>query len=429
MGDSKSGFIIFGCIAALLLLIMYSGGGGNSGVDRSPIGTTGLSVWLETNEVRTDRSHRRTTLSDNDVALRILPLYDTDLNNDAPPAATREERRRADSLRDLDAHIYDAKTTYAPTLVVLPKWRAGVLDLGLVDEQLLIPTFDLKYLRDDLGVPDLRIVRPTDKFLTTTSGITLYAPQLFDRASVRGDCTPVLAIDAGVLIAECKIDNGLPQHFLSDPDLINNHGLALGQNAAVALDAITGLIGGRSGTVYIDTSTDILLSEHPNARREVRPRTTEEMSRFLTYPFSLIWIGAGICFVVLLWRGLIRFGPPRRVDDGQIAASKTASIESKGYLLRLAGEDHALLHAYITDKMTAIGQDTMGRQVHLERPKLIKRLHVIAPKITPDLEATLAAIDDMGAHTAKADLHRLAEKFEEIYRRLRDELGHVSRRR
>ncbi|PUB17484.1 hypothetical protein [Yoonia sediminilitoris] len=428
MGDNKSGFIIFGCITALLLLFMY-GGGGNTGIDRSPIGTTGLSVWLEENDIRTDRSHRRTTLTEQDIALRILPLYDVELDRDAPVTANREERRSGDNLRDIDRSIYYEKVRYVPTLVALPKWRAGVLELGLVDKQLLIPTFRLKNLRASMNVPNLRIVRPTDKFLADRSGVTLYAPQLFETESVRGDCRPTLSLDAGVLIAQCAIYDAMPHYILSDPDFMNNHGLALGDNAAIALDVINGLVDGRDGTVYIDTASDILLAPTPDAPREIRPRTTEEISRFLTYPFSLIWIGACICFVVLLWRGLIRFGPPGRVGDGRIAASKTASIESKGYLLRLAGEDHALLRAYVTDKMVAVGHDIMGRHVQIERPKLIKRLKAIAPKIAPDLEAALEAVDQMDAQTTRADLTRLAERFEEIYRRLRDELGHVSRRR
>jgi hypothetical protein len=272
-------------------------------------------------------------------------------------------------------------------------------------------------------------MRPEIKFLQTSGGITLYRPQLFVSKSVQGDCRPHLALPQGVLIARCDQRSGVPYFILSDPDLMNNHGLSLGGNADAAVDAIAGLVGGHEGTVYLDTAPDILLVQDPTVQPEVRPRTIEEVSRFLTYPFSLILVGVGISFLILLWRGLIRFGPPRHPDEGHISASKTASIAAKGYLLRLAGDDRAVLQDYVNEKMNALGSETMGKQARLDQPKLIQRLRNIAPQTTPQLEAALATMQQVGADTSPVDLARLAEKFEDSYRRLRDELGYVSQRR
>ena len=172
-----------------------------------------------------------------------------------------------------------------------------------------------------------------------------------------------------------------------------------------------------------------LLAVDPTIEREIRPRTIEEVSRYLTYPFSLIWIGAAISFLILLWRGLIRFGPPKRTDEGHIAASKTASIAAKGYLMRLAGDDRSLLRAFVAEKMQALARDTMGKQAQMDPAKLTQRLGAIAPRNAAQLQTVLADVDRLGHDTSPADLARLADRFEQTYRSIRDELGHVSRGR
>lgn len=430
MGRNQSGMLVLGgIVATLLLLILLLGGNGDRRIDASPIGTHGLEIWLNENDIATARSHRRTTLTQQDVALRILPLYDVDPTRDASAPTSRDARRRQESQRDIDANILREKIAYVPSLVMLPKWRAGVLELDLLDEQLLIDDWRFGGLLRLMGAGRLQIQRPDMKFLQTSRGITLYRPQLFAPDTVTGDCRPHLSTPEGVLIVRCDQNGNVPLYILSDPDFLNNHGLSLGRNAVVATDVVNGLVGSHPGPVYLDTSPEILLATDPTVERETRPRTVEEVSRLLTYPFSLIWIGVGICFLVMLWRGLIRFGPPRPTDQGHIAASKSASIAAKGYLMRLTGDDRSLLHAFVAEKMQALGRDILGKQVQTDAPKLMRRLRTIAPQHAPQLQVVLDDIDHSNPDTAPAELARLADRFEQIYQRIRDELGYVSRRR
>ena len=429
MKENQTGMLILGAVVVLLMLLLTLFGGGDNRLGGTAIGTNGLEIWLNDQDIPAARSHARTQLAEQDVALRVLPLYDMDLSHPAPEATTREHQRRQDSLSDIDAETLIEKISYVPTLLALPKWRAGVLELDLLDEQLLIPAYRYKNLLSELGPWQLTLTRPDRKFLQSSRGITLYRPQLFALTSVTGSCSPHVTLPEGVLIARCDQHEELPVYILSDPDLLNNHGLALGNNAAVARDIIAGLVGSDPGTVYVDTSTEIQLAINPDEAREIRPRTVEDISRYLTYPFSLIWLGAGLCFVIMLWRGLIRFGPPRRVDEGQIAASKSASIAAKGYLMRLAGDDRSLLRAFVTEKMQALGRETLGKQAQTDPARLMARLHVIAPRGAPALQKVLTAVEAIPDGISATDLALLADRFEQTYRSIRDELGYVSRGR
>lgn len=425
-GNQLGIWVLGGFVAALLLLILALGGNGGSRIDVSPIGTNGLEIWLNENDIPVVRSHRRITLAERDVALRILPLYDIDPSQDARQANTQEERRRQESQRDIDDETLRQKISYVPSLVMLPKWRAGVLELDLLDQQLLIDDRRFNGLLRLMDIDRLQLRRPNVKFLQTSRGITLYRPQFFDPVSVTGACRPYVSVSQGVLIAQCDQNSGVPVFILSDPDLLTNHGLSLGRNAVVAIDVIAGIVGNHPGTVYLDTSPDIQLAVDPAEERETRPRTVEEVSRFLTYPFTLIWVSGAICFLILLWRGLIRFGPPRRVDEGQIAAAKTASIAAKGYLMRLAGDDRSLLDAFVAEKMQALARDMLGKQVQAGDEKLMQRLRVIAPRNAAPLQNALNDIDRAPLHPTPADLARLVDRFEQTYRSIRDELGYVS---
>src|SRR5690606_37596098 len=91
-----------------------------------------------------------------------------------------------------------------------------------------------------IGNWPLRLVRPAGGFVTEEVGqdqIALFHPQLFDPASLPQTCDAVVGMAQGVLVAACGFGDGgdsQPVYLLSDPDLMNNHGLALADNAEVA---------------------------------------------------------------------------------------------------------------------------------------------------------------------------------------------------
>ena len=435
MGDNKGSFLLFGGLAALIIVgILLFSGGGNSPLDRSALGTSGLVKWLKANEQQVVEAHRRVALNEEDVALRLLPLHDTDLNRAEAPAESRADQLAQTTQRDIEAYILEQKTDFAPTLIMMPKWRTGVLMMGLAHESLLIPESEMERLAGQLNLTRRPFYRPDLKLLETRvtetgETVTLYRPQLFRDDAVMGDCRAVLRVPEGVLVMACG-DGQWDRYYLSDPDLMNNHGLSLGANSAVALDVVARLRAGNEGVLYHDTSDDILLTWRASEREyEERPRTTEDVSRYFTYPFTLIWLATALVLLVAGWRGLVRFGPPIKAFSDQIGASKTASIGAKAYLLRLTGQDHALLAEYADNKLNDLSRDLYGKGVGKDRRALFNRLSKIAPKSAGNLMDATNRMITTTSETSASELSRIMQEFDLSYRSISDELGRISRPR
>jgi len=436
VGDNKGSIFLLGGLGLFLIFVIYmiANASGTTALDRSAIGTKGLVEWLKANDEQVIEAHRRVSLSESDVDLRILPLNDVDLLRTSFPADSREEQLAQTTQRNIDQYVLIDKMDYVPTLLMMPKWRTGTIMLDVAHEQLLIPFSNMETVMDQLGIGRQRIIRPEIKLLETTLNetggpVTLYQPQLFQTKYVNGVCNPVLSIPEGVLVMTCTSEDGIAHSFLSDPDLMNNHGLALGNNSAVALEVIAMMRRGTEGAIYHDTSDDILLSWQDTREVEQRPRTTEDVSRYWEYPFTLIWLAIAFAFVIAAWRGLVRFGPAAKPFDDTIGASKTASIEAKAYLLRLTGQDHALLAEYADNKLNDLARDLYGKGVGKDRTALFNRLNKIAPKSAGDLVAATNRMITTTSETSPSELSKIMQEFDLSYRSISDELGRISRTR
>jgi len=426
MSQNRSSIVVLGITVLAVVLMIFAINNANiNRFENSVIGTRGLGHWLSENNIDVEQANRRTSLAEEDVSLRILPLYDTDLSDWMQFSNQQRGEGPEVSQRQTSRRIVENKIAATPTLLVLPKWIDRTAELSVFDQQLqheetavLRPLFQLNMRQLQL--------RPHATKVLNEEGYILYRPQLFTAESVKDGCRTVVPLAGGVLVAECNAGTR-PFFILSDPDLLNNHGLALGENAQIALDLITDLAGNQDGTVFIDTSDRQILQRDVVNEAPPQPRTTEDLSRYFAYPFNLIWISAGLTFLILMWRGLIRFGPAKQLATGEVEASKTASIDAKSYLLRLAGEDHALLTAYVGDKMTGLAHDVMGQKATMDQPQFLERLRKIAPVNATALETCIDDLSRIGPETPKTELARSLENFERTHRRLRDELGHVSR--
>lgn len=349
------GLLLFG--AVVLAGIWYFTRDTVLPIDRSAIGHRGLvaAVAGQGGEIS---YAGLTPVTGGTIGLRILPLLDTDLD-------TRFERPEEDAAflktgteRDMLSWILREKTELLPTLVVAPKWTRAMRHSGYAHPSLLLSPDSAHDGMRRLNLMPEPPVQPDVALLEINAygadGL-LYAPQLFAEELADG-CTAELSTDWGPLLVRCeRSGQDHPVWFLSDPDLLNNHGLALAENRALAHAMLTDIAGDRP--ILIDTTTRII------ARPERTPQEARKWSdllRFFDWPLSVIWIGVAALTVLLLWRSWVRFGPARHLFDDRLSASRGVSIAAKARILRLAGNDPRLFGAHVENRIRRIERELFG---------------------------------------------------------------------
>ena len=234
---------------------------------------------------------------------------------------------------------------------------------GLVHPLLLVDRDKLAQTLDRLlDVDDFMLSYGRQPFVSfpyqSSSGeaqeATTYAAQMF---SAQG-CAPILGTEEAMILGSCPLAMaGLETTVLvlSDPDLINNHGLALGDNAFVAADLLTRLAADKS--VIIDYSHDNWLSRAENQVQ--RDRTWADLKRFFAPPFALMWIGFAVAAFLMFWRAALRFGP-LHPEHNSIGASKMMAIGARARLMRLSNRDGALVTDYSKARLAATATTLFG---------------------------------------------------------------------
>ena len=339
-------------------------------VERSPQGLGGMTVMLERAGVpvrllRTGQGYRPEAFG-----TRLLPLHDADLRRRGP-----ESRKEGSATpRDLPRFDFRVKSDVLPTLALLPKWlealrtRARAHPDTLADAAAIVPPAPLRR-----GA----VVRGPARFATVTlapSGAdvgafadltgrraVLYAPQFLDREAI-GPCTPLLH-DRGrprrVFLARCPTRRGGSFHLLSDPDVMANHGLPLGDNAALAVALVRAhrfAAGAPDGRVLLD-ATGLVSMERDRADRRASDRGLHELFVFLQGRNA--WFGWTLAAggLLLFWHAWVRPGPlvgGATGDPG--SARRDASIEAGARLLRLGGHERELMRERVRGRLAAIAR-------------------------------------------------------------------------
>lgn len=238
-----------------------------------------------------------------------------------------------DALRDAMPMIARARTA----LLVLPKWY------GYED--------DKQHWVDDVSPRYMTVPWADDYVLQTgaTTGWrshvgptpTLSYPQLL----VAGDgMTPVIWSDDGVLLGYRDLgDTRL--WVLSDPDVLNNHGIGRGSNAELAVAIIDTIRGGNQPVLWDETIHGFI----------VKPKLGASLLRF-----PLVLVTAQLALVALLgiWAGAVRFGSPVRKPAAQ-PAGHVALVDRSSSLLIEAGHAAHMLRRYL-----AAAERDVAERVH-----------------------------------------------------------------
>lgn len=400
--------------------------GGPAAFHRSALGFEGLVAWLRHNGLEARGFGGGGMLTEENVGLRILPLFHAEPSPRAGPDTPAKLQPTPSPVAKVPPEVIQKKIALLPTLVVLPKWTTEVLRNRLAHPLMLLPRDGLNELlqgidasagqvgRREHGYVEHRVTFGGKDFLTG-----LYYPQ-----TVRGgDCEPILGERDAMLFGKCDADR-TAYYLLADPDLMNAHGLRLAENARLVVALVETLAEGRP--VIVDRTDAIFASEWFGPDREIRPRTWTDLVRFFAYPFSLLWAGFAVVGTLVLWRAWVRYGPALHPFDDAPGASKDVSIAATARLLRTAGYDAKLLSTYVATRCQALAAELMGPH----RPAgTDPRILVAAatrrksPELANAFETTTRAVDALGPSTALDDLLDLLDRFEGLYQRILHEFG------
>lgn len=258
----------------------------------------------------------------------------------AEPVVPEDDAEAAEKLRAL--------VTSAPSvLVVLPKWsgppssdnRRWIGGLSPVDNAEVIsvlralgeegdPVFvepgKIDADQFDLGVPNFEL---HDRF----------------RVAQLVNTEEAAAFGFGAHALVWAVDVEDTQVFiLSDPDVLNNAGLARPGNARFAVQLVDTLR--RGGPVVFDETLHGYAEE---------PSLWKALFRF---PLALVTMHVVLLMIVVVWAGLGRFGPARGAPPA-LAAGKEYLVRNTAALLRVAGHHGHALERYFAAAIEAVKHD------------------------------------------------------------------------
>lgn len=356
--------IILGVVALVLVIaltLVFSQR--QQALRSSASGLDGLRVWLSSEGVDAQNFLGGWPVLTEEVGLLVIPLYDTALGRDRDPPRTKEELVFQQDEYDLTWSPIWEKADMVPTVVVLPKWRSGMRLTKLAHPALVSSGEDIQRLgRTIVAGADFNFAYARTPFSEFTyvgadgqrRGAILYAAQTFSSSQ----CRPLVGSIEAMIVGDCKTragDGSARIILISDPDLVNNHGLTLGDNAFIVRDLVKVFAGDKR--VLLDYSRRNWLTTG-NERSE-RERTWADLWRFFSPPFTLIWLGGVLVFALVLWRAGLRFGPSAP-GLRRMGASKTMAIAARARLMLMSGRAGALAEDYMRARLATTASTIFG---------------------------------------------------------------------
>ena len=425
--DKPTGFraeiVVMATVAVLVLVaLFYVMSGRKQALRASPAGMDGLQIWLASEGIGSQSFSGGWPLDVDTIGLNVIPMYDSQLDQDRDPPRDKKEFLLQQDEYDLYLDEIEEKMGRVPSLVVLPKWRSGMRLTGLGHPVLLVErrrvTQTLMKLIGNRSAQIGYSPSPfTDFDVVDASDQTarIYAAQMF----VSETCTPVIGRDEAMLLARCPLSGSDTQGsvlVLSDPDLLSNHGLRLGDNAHIARDLLGQEANGK--TVMIDYSpVSWLRTEDEGVQRE---RTWADLLKFFDPPFLALWVGAGVILLLSVWRAARRFGPVI-VERLKIEASKAYAIRARARLMRLSDQDGALVNEYAKARIAAVAAQLIGpaeARRYGQRDTFLKFIARRYPKRATELKAALDALDALPARTTGAQAIGQVTALEQVLERI-----------
>ena len=404
-----------------LLVILYFMSQSKQVLRSSPAGFDGLQAWLSSEDVKTQSFSGGWFVDAERYGLLIVPIFDSDLTSSRVAPKTKEELLLQQDEYDLRLGALNRKLDRVPSLVVLPKWRSGMRLTGLGHLVLLVESkATTNVLRSVTGDKTARIRYARTPFTQfdapegATGQANIYAAQMFQSVG----CKPIIGRESAMLLGDCPIDGDNENRvlILSDPDLLSNHGLRLGQNAEIARDFIASRADEKA--VLIDYSPRYWFAEEENVVS--RERTWSDLLKFFEQPFLALWLGAALAMALTLWRAALRFGPIP-AETTQLEASKAFAIEARARLMRLADCDGALVAEYAIARIGTVASSLFGpaNARHYSRPETfttyVKRRE---PTLGKNLWTILSDIEQLPDRIPPTEAIQLVDQLELLLERV-----------
>lgn len=234
-------------------------------------------------------------------------------------------------------------------LVVLPKRR------GLTDPER--PTWlssvnfssneNIQLILDTMGIEGKTVRGKSSAAMRWNAGEWNHTPLLEEaQLLVSRDLDPIIATEEGILLGYyfsedednpfCYVDI----FVLTDPDLLANHGLGRGKNAALAMKIIDYLRQGE-GLVVIDET----LHGHQSS--------DSSFAAFFRFPLIFVTMQILVTAAALLWMAGGRFGSPVRASEIQTRGPEVL-IDNTADLLHYSGHSAFVLRRYFQSSLNRI---------------------------------------------------------------------------
>lgn len=255
-----------------------------------------------------------------------------------------------------------------PTLIVLPKWSAppSLRHRGWVQQGELRDLAGIAAILKDLRVA-LSLTRNGGRGASvfTGAGTAFRSDLVLEPGPIRnlqafeaatGEDAPIPELvngDGRALLVQLRAPH-VNVYVLSDPDLLNNLGVANLQTATAGTTLLQRLADGR-GVIF-----DVSLAGFERGRGLLRTA------------FEPPFLAATLCFlaaaVLMGLHAAARFGARARTQR-VFALGKSALAENAAGLIALAGREARLLPAYAADTRTAVARD-IGVRRDIDGPAL-----------------------------------------------------------
>lgn len=415
----------------LLALFLLVSPRQNTPYERSALGNKGLDILLNANDIDAFSSDKYKKYSLDQFDFRLLSMdaiLFSYLDRDFEVSSYRNGVKLNNLVQD--------KVEEMTTVIVLPKWKKDLNKKLLADNSALLPLKSMNWIVASLNFDQIKIERSLDGFthetvkgeLVSNQQIELFDAQFFRRDTIPDECEELMGIKAGALLLACYSDYFA--YFLSDPDLLNNHGLSLGKNASFAVEFVDNLMETSDTTVaYLDSSEKLFETQYGRGGSGQRgdgqstppyERNFQDFARLFEYPLSIIWAAILMITIICLWRGAFRFGPPLKDVNGNIEISKTAAVNAMARLLRLSGNDGHMVAQFVQnsliDRAVLAFGESGGNQAGVDR--LMQRLAQKDKSLAEQFEALTKTLTQLGPIMGRQELRKNLEEFRELLRRV-----------